>query len=366
MAELKTYDWRTRRWRVSGSRRPALVHPDIVLVEINDATIRDLRRLPAAGRGRARCRPCSSTTSSRRSRRSSPSTRRSGSRSARRRTRSRAADRSRARSRTASLADAAQARRATSCMLADAVDPGLVKGEWYRKTGRRPRTDSGQQVEERPVITLPYRLRSTAAAAGFGHNFLAIDRDGPRAAFPPFVRQGDRDTCRSSGWRRRCRAVAFDPEEVVLGRRAIRIRDRPPSPARSRSGSPMLSDPSKTHDQRHDAHQLSCAGAGERRSGRIRRTRSAPAQVARAQLLEVGRSRRSIPRMSSRTRSSSSALTARVCSTCFRRRSARASMPGIQLHASVADSVLSNRFMRTGAAPGRPWRRRSARRSSSV
>ena len=44
VAELKTYDWRMRtlrQWSPS-------VHPDIVLVEINDATIRDLKEI--AGR----------------------------------------------------------------------------------------------------------------------------------------------------------------------------------------------------------------------------------------------------------------------------------------------------------------------------
>jgi CHASE2 domain-containing sensor protein len=38
-SELKTYDWRLRTLR---TWKPA-VHPDIVLVEINDATIRDLK-----------------------------------------------------------------------------------------------------------------------------------------------------------------------------------------------------------------------------------------------------------------------------------------------------------------------------------
>ena len=44
----------------------------------------------------------------------------------------------------------------------------------------------------------------------------------------------------------------------------------------------------------------------------------------------------------------------RAASTCSRRRSAQGSMPGIQLHASVADSILSNRFIR----PAPRWTRR--------
>ena len=41
-AELKTYDWRMRTLRPSAQ---PLVHPDIVLVEITDATIRDLKEI---------------------------------------------------------------------------------------------------------------------------------------------------------------------------------------------------------------------------------------------------------------------------------------------------------------------------------
>ena len=44
VAELKTYDWRMRTLR---ERSPS-VHPDIVIVEINDTTIRDLKEI--AGR----------------------------------------------------------------------------------------------------------------------------------------------------------------------------------------------------------------------------------------------------------------------------------------------------------------------------
>ena len=42
-AELKTYDWRMRTMaQIRIARGQPLVHPDIALVEITDATIRDL------------------------------------------------------------------------------------------------------------------------------------------------------------------------------------------------------------------------------------------------------------------------------------------------------------------------------------
>ena len=45
-AELKTYDWRMRTLaKIRIARGQSLVHPDIVLVEITDASIRDLSEL---------------------------------------------------------------------------------------------------------------------------------------------------------------------------------------------------------------------------------------------------------------------------------------------------------------------------------
>ena len=42
-AELKTYDWRMRTLaKIRIARGQPLVHPDIVLVEITDASVRDL------------------------------------------------------------------------------------------------------------------------------------------------------------------------------------------------------------------------------------------------------------------------------------------------------------------------------------
>ena len=81
---------------------------------------------------------------------------------------------------------------ATSILLADAVDAGLDERRVETESsGRRRRIGSVPAIEERPVITLPYPALASAAA-GFGHNFIALDPDGPARRFAPFVRKGNR------------------------------------------------------------------------------------------------------------------------------------------------------------------------------
>ena len=56
-AELKTYDWRMRRVAdMPDGQASPLVDANIVLVEINDASIRELKPIVGAGRGPARSR----------------------------------------------------------------------------------------------------------------------------------------------------------------------------------------------------------------------------------------------------------------------------------------------------------------------
>ena len=105
-------------------------------------------------------------------------------------------------------------------------------------SSRRP------EAEPRPVITLPYE-ELAAAAAGFGHNFLALDRDGPARRYPPFVRKGTR-VMPSLGMAAPLADGATAGE--IVGDGARHPDSRSPHPARPRSG-PRRRDPSKTHDQ---------------------------------------------------------------------------------------------------------------------
>jgi hypothetical protein len=121
----------------------------------------------------------------------------------------------------------------------------LTSGEVAQTTWAAPSYQLGPAIEERPVITLPYDSLATAAA-GFGHNFLALDRDGPARRMLPFIRKGTR-FMPSLGMAAGLFAGGYRADEVTLEADAIRIRDR---------RIPLINvevadavDPSKTHDQ---------------------------------------------------------------------------------------------------------------------
>jgi adenylate cyclase len=107
-------------------------------------------------------------------------------------------------------------------LLADAVNPGLVGGEPPPATAwNAPPYQLGPSIEERPVVTLPYESLASAAI-GFGHNFLVIDRDGPARRISPFIRHGSR-FMPSLGLAAALAALNARPEAVVLEDEGIRV-----------------------------------------------------------------------------------------------------------------------------------------------
>ena len=183
VAELKTYDWRTRMMAsIRVAQGQPLVHPDIVLVEITDASIRDLSefvgRWPwpralqgmivdyiSSGKPKVIAIDLTLLEPERTSKYQFPG---------RGEITSAQSDQD--------LADAAR-RAGNVIMLADAVDAGLDNGELIQKDWTAPPYRLGPAIEERPVVTLPYPAL-TAAAAGLGHNFIALDPDGPGPPLP--------------------------------------------------------------------------------------------------------------------------------------------------------------------------------------
>jgi adenylate cyclase len=110
-------------------------------------------------------------------------------------------------------------------LLADAVDEGVVGGtdDSGPRTWRDPGYRLGPTIENRPALTPP--LSSIAAdAAGLGHNFLVLDSDGPVRRMAPFVRKGDR-YMPSLGIAAALAAAGVRAEEVTLDDDAIRVRD---------------------------------------------------------------------------------------------------------------------------------------------
>jgi adenylate cyclase len=110
-------------------------------------------------------------------------------------------------------------------MLADAVNPGVTGKSSSKVTswhGAPYRL--GPTIEERPMVLPPFQAL-TDAALGLGHNFLALDPDGPARRMAPFIRKGDR-YLPSLGVAAALTAMGVRPEEVVLDGPSIRVRDR--------------------------------------------------------------------------------------------------------------------------------------------
>jgi adenylate cyclase len=338
-AELKTYDWRTgalAQLRIATSQ--PLVNPDIVLVEITDASIRDLSELvgrwpwPRAlhamlieylsrGQPKAIALDISFLEHERKSRYEFP---------LRGEISSEESDKA--------LADAV-AKAGNVILLADAVDAGLDKGTVEQKEWSAPPYRLGRAIEERPVITLPYPALA-AAAAGFGHNFLALDSDGPARRFAPFVRKGDR-FMPSLGVAAALAAGGFTPEEVMLDGHTIRIRDRQIPLVPVSVGD--VKDPASRHDQ---LTMLINYRAPAVVKGKPAYPSYEASMVIQSLAQADGGEKPDIPAETFKDKVVFVGLSVSGLLDVFQTPFGAGSLRGIQLHASVADSILSDRFLR--------------------
>jgi adenylate cyclase len=343
VAELKTYDWRMRTaadLRVAGGT-PA-VHPDIVLVEITDASIRDLSemigRWPwprvvhsmlldyiSSGRPKAIAvditflEPEHESTY-------------------------RFADGQMSSAESDKLLAAAATRAGNVIVLADAVDAGLNDGELTQREWAAPPYQLGPAIEERPVVTLPYPALA-ASVAGFGHNFIALDEDGPARRFAPFVRRGSR-YMPLLGVSAALLGGGYRPEEVRLEGRTIAIRDRliPLVPVTVAD----VKDPSKTHQQ---LTMLINYRAPALVNGRSPYPSYEASMVLKSHSqAEVGE-KPDIPADAFKDKIVFVGIAFSGLVDVFQTPFGEGSMRGIQLHASVADSILSNQFL----APAPRW-----------
>ena len=192
------------------------------------------------------------------------------------------------------------------------------------------------EVQERPIIQPPYDALGQSAAR-LGHNFLALDDDGLVRRIAPFIRQGDR-YLPSLGMAAALFALDVKPEDVALEEGVLRVRDRRIPIV----GTPETIDgvvrtfptvmvnylaPPKVKGKR--PYTTFSASDLLRSEGQIlegSRPDIDPAQLAN-KIVFVG---------------TSAAGLFDVFQTPF----GEGEMPGIQLHATIADSVLANRFIR--------------------
>ena len=228
-------------------------------------------------------------------------------------------------------------------LLADATFLGETAGEQsWRDQGYRL---GAEGILERRVIFEPTHVLADSAAA-FGHNFLSLDADGPVRHVVPFVRTGDK-AMPSLGFAAALRAAKIDPSTIRVDGSLLKVGDRQ-MPLESRRlntedgvtsylwslinfrGPAFLPD-MKTRPYPHYAF-FDLLYSEEQLLANQKP--DIDPSVFRDKIVFVG-------------------VTAAGLYDVFETPFAGGIMPGIQIHAAVADDFLSNRFMRPESRPVR-------------
>jgi adenylate cyclase len=199
-------------------------------------------------------------------------------------------------------------------------------------------------LERRVIFPPPEAL--TAAGSGLGHNYFVLDADGPLRHTVPFVRTGGR-ALPSFGLAAAFRMAGVRPDEVRLDRDVLHVRDRaiPLSLRRVRTAAgtaaylwslidfrgPALLPDLKT---RPYAHYSAFAIINSANQILNHEKPEIDPSVFHGKIVFVG---------------ATGAGLYDVFETPF----SGGKMPGIQVHAAVADDFLSNRFMRPASGAGR-------------
>jgi adenylate cyclase len=343
-AELKAYDWRIRR-----SAEPAAVNKDIVLVGISDTTIRDLeplfghwpwprvalsyvidylRRAPA----KVIAVDLALTERDRVQRYDIGDGAWTGS----------------GRDSDAALAESVK-KAGNVIMLADAVGNGLTGGSQQKTADwRDPGFDVAGRAEARPIVLPPYP-ELAAASVALGHNFLALDPDGPARRVVPFVSQGNK-ALPSLGLAVALEASGVSPQSVssngvdlMLGTTRVPLVPVTVREASERTTTPTHTLP-PTHAQwtvmiDYKAPALLPDGDVPYESYELRHLFESEQQILAGvpPHIDPARFRNKIVFIG---------FTASGLRDVFNTPFGEGTMSGIQLHASVADSVLSRRFIR--------------------
>ncbi|HEU4939792.1 MAG TPA: adenylate/guanylate cyclase domain-containing protein [Vicinamibacterales bacterium] len=329
--DLRLYDWSLRRLA-----DPAAVNHDIVLVEINDATIRDyadavgrwpwprvlqsnlidfLQRAPA----RVIAYDIQLTEKSRGSFQFGDDPW------------------------TAEESDDAMVTSVRSAgnvvMLVDATSPGMTGNSQQPGAPAWSSTYRlGSLIEERPVILPPFQ-KLTDASFALGHNFLALDDDGIARRITPFIRNGDR-YLPSLGVAAALAAGGFKPNEVALEGNSIRVRDRriPLIPIR-------VADAVGARDARDQWTMLvNYRAPVQTPAGRPYQTFEARHLLVSQDQLLAGQKPLVDPAVF-KNKIVFVGLTGAGLVDVFQTPMGGGLMPGIQLHATVADSLLADRFI---------------------
>jgi adenylate cyclase len=228
-------------------------------------------------------------------------------------------------------------------MLADAVSEGLVSGEKDRAAAswKDPGFRPGPRAEPRPVVYPPYQALADASA-GFGHNFLALDADGPARRMVPFV-ENDGKFLPALGVAAALVADGIRPDEVSGGAdgTSLRLRDR---------RVPLM--PVKVQDVYTNARRQQWAAMINFRAPAVLPggKRPYPSYEFRHLFLSEQQLLAGVPPLVDpavfKDKIVFVGFSASGLLDVFKTPFGDTGMPGLQLHASVADSVLSGRFIR--------------------
>jgi adenylate cyclase len=228
-------------------------------------------------------------------------------------------------------------------MLADAVYEGIAgasKKDASATTWRGSPFRMGPLAEPRPLVLAPYQELADSVAA-LGHNFLPFDDDGIARRMPPFI-VSDGKQLPSLGVAAALLAGGFRPEDVSTEGEVLRIGDR---------RIPLVQRRIEGRDQwtmlinyRAPAFVKNSAGDFERAypSFEFRELFAAEQEIL------TGKKPRLDPAVF-KDKIVFIGLTASGLLDVFSTPVSTVdsgSMPGIQLHASIVDSILANRFIR--------------------
>jgi len=336
--ELRTYDW-----RLSHTARPETARPDIALVEIDESSLRNLQ--PTVGRwpwprtvhsmlidylARAPAKVVAYdvlfTDADTRTGFEFGGTTWSGAESDK------------------ALADSIKV-AGNVLLLADAAYDTATPGAVLPDQGYR--LDSG--VLEREGI-LPPLPALALAAAGLGHNLFILDPDGPLRHMTPFVRAQQR-ALPSLGMAAALRAARIGPGDVRLEGTALRLGDRrmPLSWRRVDREGGVLQHLWALIDFRgpallDDLNRSAPPNAAEIKSRMYPTYTFFDLLLSENQLLT-----KETPKVDPsifRDKVVFVGTTASGLLDTFESPFGHGKMPGIQIHAAVADDILSNRFIR--------------------
>ena len=211
-------------------------------------------------------------------------------------------------------------------------------------------------IEERPLILPPFPELSYASSA-LGHNFLALDDDGIARRITPFIRSRDR-FLPSLGVAAALVAGGFKPEEVALEAHSIRVRDRQVPLIAMRVANAVGARDS--HDQW--TMFVNYRAPVQTPAGRPYQTFEARHLLVSQDQLLAGQKPLIDPAVF-KNKIVFIGLTGAGLVDVFQTPMGGGLMPGIQLHATVADSLLANKFI--GVSPP-AWRVASTAGAATV